>query len=215
MPTWVQIPLSPMYYGLGRIRTYGTFWCTSVFKTGAFNHSATNPFPTYLKIMAQVNLTIARALSRKRFLQRAQSAAYKKKQQEFELHLTFTANNIFVNFCTGVGETIFLKTFGIIGYFGVRRRTRYALFYYGLEIGEMLTKYFADLKRRSRTASLPVLHFYLHSALNNKDFRYKRFLEGVAKYSIKFTTIQFKTAVAYNGCKLPVRRRTRRYRNFQ
>lgn len=164
--------------------------------------------------MAQVNLTIARALSRKRFLQRSQSIAYKKKQQEFELHLTFTTNNIFVNFCTGVGETIFLKTFGLIGYFGVRRRTRYALFYYGLEIGEMLSKYLIDLKRRSRFVVNPVIHLCLHSALYDKDFRYKRFMDGVMKYSLHFATIRLKHSVVYNGCKLPVRRRTRRYRRF-
>jgi len=164
--------------------------------------------------MAQVNLTIARALSRKRFLQRTQNLTYKKKQQEFELHLTFTTNNIFVNFCTGVGETIFLKTFGLIGYFGVRRRTRYALFYYGLEIGELLTKYLTDFKRRSRIAVNPIVHLCLHSALYDKDFRYKRFMDGVNKFSLNFSTISLKTTIAYNGCKLPVRRRTRRYRHF-
>lgn len=164
--------------------------------------------------MAHVNLTIARALSRKRFLERVQTLSYKKKQREFELHLTITTNNIFVNFCTGVGETIFLKTFGLIGYFGVRRRTRYALFYYGLEIGELLTKYFTDLKKRSRSVFRPVVHLCIHSALSNKDFRHKRFIEGMDKFVLPFCSIRLKSPVSYNGCKLPVRRRTRRFRRF-
>jgi hypothetical protein len=41
-----------------------------------------------------------------------------------------------------LGETFFLKSFGLIGYSGVHRRTRYALFYFGLEVGGPFNKIF-------------------------------------------------------------------------
>ena len=47
--------------------------------------------------MALVNLKLARALSRKRFLQRVKTKYYQNRLNELELHLTFTVNNIFVN----------------------------------------------------------------------------------------------------------------------
>lgn len=165
--------------------------------------------------MAQVNVAIARALSRKRLAQQVQSIAYKKKRQQLELHLTFTANNIFVNFCNGVGETFFVKSFGLIGYTGVHRRTRYALFYFGLEIGGLLTKFLNEARGRLKSKVTPPLSLVLHSALLDKDFRYKRFMDGLRKYKLSFSSVRAISSVAYNGCRLPAHRRTRRFRRFQ
>ncbi len=139
----------------------------------------------------------------------------KKKRTQLELHLTFTANNIFVNFCNGVGETFFLKSFGLIGYSGVHRRTRYALFYFGLEVGGLLTKFLTEFRGRSKSKISPPINLALHSALLDKDFRYKRFMDGLRKYKLLFSKIEAKAAVSYNGCRLPAHRRTRRLRRFR
>ncbi len=53
-----------------------------------------------------VNLKLARALSRKRFLERIKTKKYQKQMLQLELHLTFTVNNIFVNFSNGVGNSL-------------------------------------------------------------------------------------------------------------
>lgn len=164
--------------------------------------------------MALVNLAIARALSRKRFAERIKSASYKKKQKQFELHLTFTTNNIFVNFCNGVGDSMFLKTFGMVGYDGTHRRTRYSLFYFGFDAAEQLSKFLIELEDKLKLRKKIAMSLYLHSVMTKKDFRYRRFMDGFKKYKFRFLQFQYKANPAYNGCKLPAHRRTRRGRTL-
>ena len=91
--------------------------------------------------MSKYNIYIVRAMSkkqRKAYLAIAAKYSYKKY---LKLNFTFTNNNIFVNLCNGLGESLFKKTFGLIGYNGLKRKSRYALYYYGLEAGIELKKY--------------------------------------------------------------------------
>ena len=84
---------------------------------------------------------------RKAYLAIAAKYSYKKY---LKLNFTFTNNNIFVNLCNGLGESLFKKTFGLIGYNGLKRKSRYALYYYGLEEkrkGRIMVKY-VDLQSR-------------------------------------------------------------------
>ena len=112
-----------LQFGLGRIWTYGIQKYTSVFKTGAFNHSATNPFKTPNFLVARVNLKIARALSR-RILE-----AWKKTES-----------------------------------YKIRKK------------------------------------------------KYRRFMDGFLRYNLPFVSFQHDANAAYNGCRVRVKRRTRRLR---
>ena len=162
--------------------------------------------------MARVNLKIARALSRRILEAWKKTESYKIRKKKFELHLTFTSNNIFVNFCNGLGNTFFLKTFGMVGYNGIKRKTRYALFYYGLEAGEQFLAYLEKYKKEHKHVVDFKIDFYLHNALLNKDFRYRRFMDGFLRYNLPFVSFQHDANAAYNGCRARVKRRTRRLR---
>ena len=64
--------------------------------------------------MSKYNIYIVRAMSkkqRKAYLAIAAKYSYKKY---LKLNFTFTNNNIFVNLCNGLGESLFKKTFGLI-----------------------------------------------------------------------------------------------------
>ena len=64
--------------------------------------------------MSKYNIYIVRAMSkkqRKAYLAIAAKYSYKKY---LKLNFTFTNNNIFVNLCNGLGESLFKKTFSII-----------------------------------------------------------------------------------------------------
>ena len=52
-----------------------------------------------------VNLKLARAISKRVFLKRIKTKKYQLQALQLELHLTFTVNNIFVNFSNGVGNS--------------------------------------------------------------------------------------------------------------
>ena len=113
-----------------------------------------------------------------------------------------------------------MKTFGIIGYNGVRRKTRYALYFYGLEAGDFLYNFLAEWQVQSQNykGSLPTaipIRLVMHSALLESDFRYKRFMEGLQKRSFFFTKLEMRAGIPYNGCRLASSRRTRRKRFFK
>jgi ribosomal protein S11 len=95
--------------------------------------------------MSKYNIYIVRAMSkkqRKAYLAIAAKYSFKKY---LKLNFTFTNNNIFVNLCNGLGESLFKKTFGLIGYNGLKRKSRYALYYYGLEVGIELKQYLVNI----------------------------------------------------------------------
>lgn len=91
--------------------------------------------------MSKYNIYIVRARSKKERIKFLAKAKKYNFYDHLKLYLTFTNNNIFVNLCNGIGESLFKKTFGLIGYNGLKRKSRYALFYYGLEVGIELKTY--------------------------------------------------------------------------
>lgn len=114
-----------------------------------------------------------------------------------------------------------MKTFGVIGYNGARRKTRYALYYYGLEVGEFLTNFLQEWRltnsgyKDKPVAAIPI-RLVLHSAVSEvADLRYKRFMEGLRKFSLYFSQFNLAAKIPYNGCRLSKKRRTRRFRFFK
>ena len=168
-----------------------------------------------------VNLKLARAISKRVFLKRIKTKKYQLQVLQLELHLTFTVNNIFVNFSNGVGNSFWIKTFGMIGYTGSRRKTRYALYYYGSEVGEYLLNFLKEwaptsVQYKGNVSTEIPIKLILHSALSElTDLRYKRFMEGVNRHSIYFATYKPAVSIPYNGCRLAKSRRTRRHRFFR
>lgn len=162
--------------------------------------------------MVLVNLKLARKLSKRKFDARKKTREYIDKLQKFELHITFTNNNIFVNFSNGVGNSMFLKTFGMIGYNGGKRKTRYALYYYGLESGLLLLDFLKKYCDKNKIKKIGSLTLILHNVLIVSDFRYRRFMDGFKKNKIKFTNVVYQKVIPYNGCKKSKKRRSRRIR---
>lgn len=166
--------------------------------------------------MSIFNLKIARQLSRKQHLKFWALAKKKGYYEKLQMHLTFTNHNIFVNLTNGLGETFYVSTFGLIGYTGMRRKTRYALYYYGLSVGEKIKNFLKQWKKKTISAKTRVnISLVLRTISVSHDFRFKRFWDGFKKYGITFTNISYASQIAYNGCRLSSSRRTRRLRRYK
>ena len=169
--------------------------------------------------MSLFNLKIARQLSRKQHLKYWAIAKKRGYYNKLHLYITFTNHNIFVNLTNGLGETYYLSTFGLVGYTGMRRKTRYALYYYGLTVGEKMKNFLKQWQKQNKrpTSSSKRLNLslILRTVSIYHDFRFKRFWDGFKKYGISFSNVLYSSAIAFNGCRLSSSRRTRRIRRYR
>jgi hypothetical protein len=163
--------------------------------------------------MSKYNIYIVRAMSkkqRKAYLAIAAKYSYKKY---LKLNFTFTNNNIFVNLCNGLGESLFKKTFGLIGYNGLKRKSRYALYYYGLEVGIELKKYILTvldtyvktiykknpwlLQKRLRVSEIMRLWYRIGFKLRKKKSR--RYINNIMpQFAYNFKKYKKKKAIVRN-----------------
>lgn len=148
----------------------------------------------------------------------------KKLKYYYKIFFTFTSNNIFVNFCDFYGNTILIKTFGLIGYNGRKRKTYYAVLYYGYEMGILLTELLFNLtygvKKKQREKALragkkiPKVALFFTEPASRRDVRYRRFMKAFSKYKIKFTEIFHRHKASHSTPRLVKRRRARRHLKY-